>query len=167
MTANFFLRKWSTSRPGFLAVLTASVIAAVGVGIASYSVKIMRLNVGPEAIVPSFGEEYSGWAAGAVAAFAYVLTGAYLLRLRSASRNPFVRAFCLVAAFASGVVCPLAVETAMRVTLGSDSGFAFVCVIPGPFLQWSGWGLGLVAISVDSALGHARPAEIGANARVG
>jgi hypothetical protein len=142
------------AQPWWRAPITVAAAAFIGLVILGLIFTALNVKADREHGLPpessiGFGAEFTWWLAGAVACFGYVLVGSYLLRLRSGSRNPLVRASCLVAVPLLGLVCPVAVQWAIDRTREGYPGF--ICILPSLFLVWLPWlfavgGIALITI---------------------
>jgi hypothetical protein len=137
-------------RPVLLGLVAALALAAVGSWVATLNVNAERsAGIRGEALL-GFSERFSWWLAGAASAFAYVVLGAYILRVRSGVANPLLRAVLLVGTFLLGAICPVAVAAAIEATKARHPGF--VCILPGIVLLWSPWALSITALIVNVTL---------------
>lgn len=139
-----------------ITVATAAFIALIILGsiFAALNVRAYQQDGLPPESGIGFGAELSWWLAGAVASFGYILVGSYLVRLRSRSRNPLLRASCFVAVPLIGVVCPVAVQWAIDRTREGYPGF--ICILPSLFLAWLPWlfaigGIALITLGKRTA----------------
>ncbi len=129
-----------------LATVSFGLLVLMGAIFTSIDVKWDREHGIPPESTIGFGAEFSWWLAGAVACFAYIVLGSYLLKLRAASENPVIRASCIVAVPLLGLGCPIAVQAAIDVTRAGYPGF--ICILPPLVLVWLPWLFAVSSIAI-------------------